>query len=516
MLGENSKMATLARMGWFVLVVGGLPVVAGPRTLAVASGDCRDAELLNAATSFSDAIGSRIGAEAVDPAGVLERFRPRPTSNLDDVKRQVDAAQTQFYSSQYDKALEGARSAQHELERMPPSVKPWKLTAQARVLEGLVLKAQNKKQEATDAFRRVLRIEPDFKLDPDYYTPATIAQLEQVRKETAKLKRVELSVTSTPPGAEVILDGQSVGKTPFKGNYLPGNYRVVLASGELTSFVYDVKLAKAEEVQVDFAFEGGLRNTLPLCVTAEAGQGYERALKLGARVNAEQVVVLRIESRSGEPGWATAVLLEVNKGTRLREGGMKAPNSRKSDGLAELAGFVLTGNGTARVVPFNGAPGVGAAAPIANTPVAEAEPEHGPAIDSVGPPMEMRASRRGVGPRVGSVVLMAAGVIAVGIGTALYVSGGANRDSLARLLDANGNVPPVGTPEHDGALRMIDQNNRTTLVSALAIGIGAAVLVTGFVLLLALPPQTDAQSPSISFFFSPERSSATAGVTGRF
>src|SRR4051812_38476002 len=79
---------------------------AGPKSIAVASGDCRDADLLNAATAFSDAVAGQLKADALDPAQLLERLRPRPSAGLDETQRQIDTAQSQFYGGQLDKALE--------------------------------------------------------------------------------------------------------------------------------------------------------------------------------------------------------------------------------------------------------------------------------------------------------------------------------------------------------------------------------------------------------------------------
>src|SRR5438552_3951666 len=102
-------------------VVFSLAAHAGPKSIAIATGDCKDPELLNGATGFSEAVASMPQAGAIDPAALLERLRPRPTAGLDDVQRQLDGAQSQFYSGQLDQAAEVTRNALKSLERLAPS-----------------------------------------------------------------------------------------------------------------------------------------------------------------------------------------------------------------------------------------------------------------------------------------------------------------------------------------------------------------------------------------------------------
>ena len=233
------------RGGVFVLlaVSAGFSAQAGQRSIAIAVGDCREPELLNGATAFSDAVAGLLHTDAADPAALLERLRPRPTAGLEDVQRQVDGAQSSFYSGQLEPALEVTRNAIKSLERLAPSDAVTKQLVSARILEGLILKALNRKNDQLEAWKRVLRVQPDYKLDPDFHTPAAIAQFDALKKEVSKAKKVGLNVTSTPAGGSVFVDGVLVGKTPLKNApFLPGTDRVAVVQGEQHSFVYDVKL----------------------------------------------------------------------------------------------------------------------------------------------------------------------------------------------------------------------------------------------------------------------------------
>jgi len=484
-----------------VVVLVAVAAQAGPKAIAVAAGDCKDPELLNGATAFTDAVSGLLKTDLLDPAAVLDQLRPRPTAGLDDVQRQLDAAQSQLYANQLDKALETVRGATKALERLSPSDAVAKQLQAAAVLEGLIFKGLNKKNEQLDAWRRVLRTAPDYKLDPDFHSPATISQFEQLKKDVAKAKRVPLNVTSTPPGATVWVDGMRVGTTPLQSPGFPaGAYRIVAVQGEKQSFAYDVKLeGKSVDVQIDLGFEGTLRTQLPLCVNAPVGDS--EALKLATRAGADRALVLRVDAS----GWVTALLFEVAKGARVREGGMKVADARKGMGYADLASFVLTGqpaklalSGTRPAEPE----------PVAVAPAPAPAPE--PAPEPVQQPVtEVAASPSGGMPRAVPLAIAGVGVVLAGVGVGYYFSGGSDRDALAGAVDAMGQVkdPRDATNAKDLSGRIA--TNRTISIGLMAGG--AAVAAIGAVLFFALAPK-DAPQPTV--MVTPN--GAYAGVTGSF
>jgi hypothetical protein len=486
---------------------------AGPKSVAIASGDCRDPELLNAAAAFTGAVQSQLRGDALDPAAVLEKLRPRPVAGLDETQRQIDTAQSQFYSNQLDKALELVRSALRSLERIAPSEASFKQIAQARVLEGLVLKGQGKKNEQLEAWKAVLRVKPEFALDADYHTPATISQFDALKKDMSKGKRVPLAVTSSPAGATVFLDGASVGKTPLKGAFPAGSYRLTLVQGDAQSFVYDVGLEQPQELHVDLGFEGAVRPQLPLCVVSSTAD-YDRALKLAARAGADRALVMRVESRNNEPGWIAGVLLEVQKGARVREGGMKVTDAKRGAGYADLVSFVLTGE-PAKLSLAQARPDAAHEEQPWNPP--PSEPAAAPSQGLVETVQEVAApsspSRFGIG-RVASIAVMGVGLISAVAGLAIFLGGSGTRAALDDCLtdgswDQVKCPPPGHTMMNIGDLNDAVASNRAT---SLALGLtGLGVLAAGVALFFLLPTPSDA--PSVSAMVTEH--GAVVGLSGR-
>src|SRR4051812_2707381 len=164
------------------------------KTVIVAGGDCSDPSLISGAKDFRDTATRLLGGQLMEPEGVLDIVRPRPTRSVQDIERQVESAKALFYGGQSDRALELVERALTELERAPPDAKPWPVTQSALVLQALVQKSLEHPKEMNDAFRRIVRLDPTFKLDPDAHPPSAIAALEAVKKELARARKATLQV----------------------------------------------------------------------------------------------------------------------------------------------------------------------------------------------------------------------------------------------------------------------------------------------------------------------------------
>ncbi|MFT3841143.1 MAG: PEGA domain-containing protein [Myxococcaceae bacterium] len=490
----------------FLTALLSLPAVASGRTLVLASGDCRDFDLLDVTGSLTNELSSRLGPDALDPKLVLEKLRPQPTSTAEAVRHALDTAQTQFFDGKFQPALEGARAAQREIERLPPSNETFKLLALSWALEGVTLRALNDKAGSDEVWKRLLSLDKDFSLDRDLYPPTTLKQFDQVRKEAGRISRVELSVRSPTPGAEVLVDGKPMGKTPLKVQLPAGSYWVTLANGDLRSFSHEVQVAKAAEVQIDLAFESAVQTRRPLCVTAEQKNAIDQGMKLAALAGAEQAMVVRNESPSGEAGFISVTVVEVNKGNTSRVGGMKMQQAHTPQGVSSLADFLVTGKYVPPVVAYDGSKPIetaAAPAPASSTAASSAV--------SAPPEATVTASGGTPGARLLSYGLIGVGGAALITGLVVYATGGSDRSELSKLIDSNGNLPAKGTMGYDRSLQLLSSNDTNlNLTLGLCIG-GGVVAIAGAALFLLFPSDSDVHA-TVSF----GRGGAMAGFSYRF
>lgn len=344
-MGEHSKAK--ATLGWrpprrkagramvaiFLLGCGGA-AFAETRTLVVGAGDCNDGFLLDSVRRFTEVSRGLLGRELLDHDEVLGRLRPQPTRGLDDLQRQIETARSLFFNGQNERALELLKDALAGLDRASPQVDAWPSTVSALMLSAQLYKNIDRNKSSNEAFGRILRVEPDYRADPDTWPPSTIRALEAVRREVRHSKKGLLRVTSlSGPGVSVFVDGREAGKTPLRLELPQGAYRLSLVSGAMVSFPRMVNLGRDESVQVDMAFEGSLAARSPLCLTGEdAG-----ALKLASAVGASRVVVLRNAAQKGNPPYLSGVLYEVDLGERVRNGGIRPAH------LRDLMTYLFTG-----------------------------------------------------------------------------------------------------------------------------------------------------------------------------
>lgn len=528
------------------VVLLAVTATASPRTVLVAAGDCRDGALLTGVKDLGDALGHSAGVELVGGDVVLDIVRPRAPRSLEDIERQVESAKALLYGGQDARGLEVIERALADLERVSPTAGPWRLTQSALVLQALMFKNLDRQKEMAEAFRRILRVAPGFRLDPDAHPPSAIATFEALRKELAKARKVPLVVRAeSGPMAGVFVDGAPLGATPLRLELLPGVYRVSLVSGEGVSFPRRVELSRETTINVDFAFERAVALQPPLCLH---GVDDGAALKLAQLATAERVIVLRNSATRGNPPYLAGALYEVATGRQERAGavqpellgnlatflatgreqrgverpgaavlkvaGVESPRlSLPSTAGASTAGASTSGTSTSGT-STSGASTAGTSTAGTSTAGASTAARGTPGLDSAVDERPARAvSARTPSPAIGKLfsgVLLGAGVVAGVAGVAVYASGSPYRARLAGLTDASGQFPTVGTAAHREALQLLGtvDENRAAAFSLVGVGVGA---VLGGTLGLLLFPGAE-----VAVAAAPTNAGAAVALSGRW
>jgi hypothetical protein len=454
-----------------VLALGGA-AWAGKKVVVVGAGDCKDAALLGSIKDFHDGARGVLKDDLFEPDVVLHVVRPGATRSLDDLSRQLDTVLALLNAGENARGLDQVADTLAELERVSPLATPWPVVARALVLQAQMFKNLDRTREMADSFRRLLRVDGQYKLDPNSFAPGMLQALETARRELQRGKKAALQVTSTPPGATVFLDGREAGRTPLKVDLSQGLYRVSLVQGDGLSFPHKVNVQRDEVLQVDMAFEGGVAQQGTLCVTSVDDD--RLALMLGLAVGAGQTVVVRNTASRGNPPYVTGSLYE--RGERVRNGGVRPEQ------LRDLVQYVFTGK-----------PDISASPPVALAPspapaVVKAEP------GAVSPPGPLALTAP---PRVAPVpALRLASYVGLGVGAALgaagvitFAAGGPDRDELLALREANGGRLPADAV---GGLKTLDAVSTNQALTFALVGTGLGVALAG-VLGLVLSPAPDTQ-----------------------
>ena len=456
-------------------VVAAAGNVKSPTVVTV--GQCDQVPLRESAAIIRDAIEQA-------PASL-----PAAPQSIEQVQTQLDAAKRHFFAAEYFKANEKLRGTMIGIQGLPVGQDAWALTVAAHLLEGQLARAENRKADADQAFRSVLRVEPKTTLDEDYYSPPTRAHFEEVRAALARVPKLPLTIESLPVGRIAYIDGTRQGKTPLTVSLPPGTYSLTLAQGAQQSLSHTVSLTAPKTITVDWAFERRIDRRHGLCIedAPEKSAGADRvhaAIRLGDMLGALEVVLVTAEGqRDPERLWVQATRVNVETGEKVREGALKLSGSPTQRELLKLAAFIDSGKMDSDVVVL----------PMAGRGEAAAGEWASPPPPS-SPPLVAGTFRT-------SPPLRLAGVAAVGLGVAGLIAGGvvhfaayepAYRGYRA-LEDPQGVVPGTAAAYARADEVRKAANLRTGLFvgAGVAAGAGAALLVlsyrSGAALLSALP-----------------------------
>jgi tetratricopeptide (TPR) repeat protein len=114
------------------------------------------------------------------------------------------------------------QEARKLLERAQQGTDDPKLLAKIKLQLGVTCAILADEEKAKEAFAAALKHDRTIAPDPERHNPAVIALFKKVRGPVGRL-----NARSTPPGAEVELDGESVGKTPLADAVVPAGRREV-------------------------------------------------------------------------------------------------------------------------------------------------------------------------------------------------------------------------------------------------------------------------------------------------
>ncbi len=508
---------------------------AAPHTVAVAAGDCGSADLLTAADALQTPLRTQWAGDLFEPDLVFDLVRPRATRSLEELTHQLESIRTLFYAGQADRAIELLKPAIIELERVPEPERAWPILADAQVFLGNVLRAQNRRTEALESWRKVLRVDPTFAIDTDLYPGTTVQAFEALKKDLSRARKLRLNLTTAMPGAKVFIDGHLMGLTPVTAVLPAATYRVSLVSAAgLPSFVRHLSLQRDERLPVDLGFETALRQQAPLCLALpDPGDQAAAGLKLATTLGADRLVLVRIDSRPNDPPLVRAALYDVNTGAELRSGAVRrlAPSTT----LQALATFIATGTASSEVDRSTptGAASLPAAQPRPEKPSSEKPPPLAtPAQPSVTtlpstptapePPAAVQPTETASLPATSAPTLstgrwVALGLLTVSVGLAVgsvvnELSGAPSRTAL-EALTVNGKLPNETDPTFQTALdlqtRIDADHQRTWLLAGASAGALASAALTWWL----FPPERQRQT-ALSLQLTPGQLSL--GLSGRF
>jgi hypothetical protein len=480
------------------------------RSAVVGMGECADADLLRSLRLTTERLAKQPAFTLAPEADLVARVGVPPGHDVEEIQRQLDSAQQLFYQAQYHGALERVEATLGEIDRLPPGLPRWQLGVSAHLLEGLIRgRIRPGARTADMAFTDVLRLDPRYQLNTDYFSPSTVRHFEKLREQLARAPRHKLGVTSQPQGLSVFLDGREVGRTPLKLEVHPGAYRLQVGKGGRYSVPRTVGVEGPTEALVNFTLEGAIATRQPLCFDAVADEArrVDFGTRVGTLLGVGQLVVMRLDKRSIGPQWLSATLIDVGAGRKIREGGLELRSDHfEQEVLGELARFIATGETTSKVrvstpPPPPEHPSQAASASQPSGP--SAAPGASQPVPAGGP-----LAQRGRWQRPVGYGLLGAGGTLAATGVAFQLRA-ASANARYRALEAGGIAPE----EAQAAREALDGARAAQTVALVGYGAGALALVGGAAVLLLRP---DEEAPALALLPAWGPGGLGAVFSGRF
>jgi hypothetical protein len=220
MTGPRIARASHSRAILPAVVVAGILLCAWAGSVAAAPVYAGVAARDPALEAQAERIAIALGQE-LDKRGVVDLGSPPLPDAVDGPDAILDqllaASEKQLLDGDFGAALAKADEAIARFEgsgafRAGPS---WTSYARALLARSLALRRLGKESDSDATLSRMASLMPKFVPDPGMTPPKVSQKHQQLLDEIKAKPRVEIEVTSDPQGADVVVDGQTVGKTPI-------------------------------------------------------------------------------------------------------------------------------------------------------------------------------------------------------------------------------------------------------------------------------------------------------------
>ncbi|MFO0724468.1 MAG: PEGA domain-containing protein [Myxococcota bacterium] len=272
------------RTAWAGLVQSSLsPLEAGILEEAIVSALTKDARLL-----VVDAAGHPLGAAA----------EKAELGRAEALKREgVDL----MLHGRYDAAKERLEQAVLLFESELLATSDHSVLHDALLAEAEALMEGGQRQQAKTMLRRLAALKPAVVPTTKTHSPGFVELWEEAKKSLGPVGR--LAITSDPPGAEIILDGNKEGKAPLELKVLPGTHAVAVVHRDLV-VLGTAQVASGKRTEFKVSRKGPadeLRRDVLDVAARRIGEGAvaEHVVKLGTMAAAEEVLIATVREEDG-------------------------------------------------------------------------------------------------------------------------------------------------------------------------------------------------------------------------
>lgn len=332
-----------------LLLVAAAPAPARPaETFAVvAVGELPqgpDADLAELTHQLRAACRDRVG-NVLDVPTMQARLRGQTDgATLSELDRAYGGALAVYQNGEFESALRTLQAIVADVEALPEGREPYQQWIRASLRLAHAAGTIGRYDEADAVLAKLLRIEPNFRADPDQYSPTYRRRLDELRARVRGMPQRRVTVVANGRPGSLFVDGRPSGTTPMTLFLPAGRYRIGGSSGALRVPSFQVDLTEEDRtVVLDFETAEAIRMTAGPGLALPAARRAEGLIRAGAWLDVDRLIVAA-RGVEGDAPFLIGAIYDVRRGALLREGSVRTvAGSVPSVNIGALAAFLLTG-----------------------------------------------------------------------------------------------------------------------------------------------------------------------------
>jgi hypothetical protein len=325
--------------------------------LAVAPRPGPGPELSRLVGRLREALADRPEARVLDAEELRLRMAGRPTGPvLDELDRGFQAARQTALDGDEEGSVRALRHLAARLERLPGGGEALRQWTRAMLRLAKTELDLGRAAAAGELVERVLRADPEVKIEPRLYPKSFAARVDEARKRLASLPRHGLTIESEGQ-AHAFVSGRHVGTTPVTVTLPAGRYQVSGLLGPVQAPRREVDLESGDRtVALDFGIPDLLRPSRGPGLALPRSDDLASLLRVGAYLWVDLLVAASIEERDGP--YLQAAAYDLRTGAAGRSARVRLVEQALPEGGAEaLAAYLATGEAGSPLLDLAGASG---------------------------------------------------------------------------------------------------------------------------------------------------------------
>lgn len=303
-----------------------------------------DADLAEMTHQLRAACRDRVG-DVLDVASMQARFRGLSDgATLSELDRAYGGALAVYQNGEFESALRTLQAIVRDLEALPEGREPWQQWIRATLRLAHAALTVGRPEEADAALTRLLRIEPNYRADPDQYSPTYRRRMDEVRGRIQATPHRRVTVVANGRQGTLFVDGRPSGTTPMTLFLPAGRYRIGGASAALRVPSFQVDVTDEDRtVVLDFETSEAIRLTSGPGLALPLARRAEGLIRAGAWLDVDKLIVVA-RGFEGDAQFLVGGIYDVRRGALQREGSVRAAGgSVPTANIGALAAFLLTG-----------------------------------------------------------------------------------------------------------------------------------------------------------------------------